>query len=120
MNEAYGNRKDPWIDARLFGGNGDGTLFYPGRADRIGGNIVLPLRRIRLQLIRGGREDYEYLALLDKLAGTKAADEFADRIVKKAYLWDSRPEVFLRVRIELGEKLDRLTRLELGRRSDAQ
>lgn len=120
MNEAYGNRKDPWIDARLFGGNGDGTLFYPGRADRIGGNTDIPIESIRLKLIREGMEDYEYLALLDKLAGTKAADEFADRIVKKAYLWESRPEIFLRVRIELGETLDRLTRPEPGRRSDAQ
>ena len=30
--EAYARGLDPWRDQRLFGGNGDGTLFYPGRA----------------------------------------------------------------------------------------
>jgi hypothetical protein len=54
-------------------------------------------------------EDYEYLALLAKLAGKHAADEQADRIVKKPYLWESRPASFLDVRRELGETLDRLT-----------
>jgi len=52
-------------------------------------------------------EDYEYLALLARLGGRQAADQFADRIVQKSYLWESRPEVFLQVRKELGEALDR-------------
>jgi hypothetical protein len=43
MNEAYG-QKDPWTDIRLFGGNGDGTLFYPGRPARIGGHTDIPDR----------------------------------------------------------------------------
>jgi len=107
MNEAYG-QKDPWTDIRLFGGNGDGTLFYPGRPSRIGGRTDIPIESIRLKLIREGMEDYEYLALLAKLEGQSAADEYADRIVQKPWLWESRPEVFLGVRRELGETLNRL------------
>jgi len=107
MNEAYGQDNDPWVNIRLFGGNGDGTLFYPGRPDRIGGKSDIPIESIRLKLIREGMEDYEYLALLARLDGRRAADRFADRIVQKSYLWESRPEVFLQVRKELGESLDR-------------
>jgi hypothetical protein len=82
-------------------------LFYPGRPDRIGGKSDIPIESIRLKLIREGMEDYEYLAMLARLDGRQAADRFADQIVQKAYLWESRPEVFLQVRKELGESLDR-------------
>jgi hypothetical protein len=82
-------------------------LFYPGRPDRIGGQTDIPIESIRLKLIREGMEDYEYLALLAKLEGRQAADRYADQIVNTPYLWESRPEVFLKVRQELGESLDR-------------
>jgi hypothetical protein len=108
MNEGYGADKDPWTNVRLSGGNGDGTLFYPGSPARIGGHTDIPIESIRLKLVREGMEDYEYLALLAKLAGQQAADEYADRIVKKPYLWESRPAAFLKVRWDLGETLDRL------------
>src|SRR5579863_7207371 len=108
MNEAYA-QKDPWTGIRLFGGNGDGTLFYPGRPARIGGHTDIPIESIRLKLIREGMEDYEYLALLAKLEGRNAADEFAGRIVQNTWRWESRPEVFLAVRRELGETLNRLS-----------
>ena len=107
MNEAYGQNNDPWENIRLSGGNGDGTLFYPGRPDRIGGRTDIPIESIRLKLIREGMEDYEYLALLAKLDGRQAAGQYADRIVEKPYLWESQPEVVLKVRQELGEALDR-------------
>jgi hypothetical protein len=107
MNEAYGQDNDPWVNVRLSGGNGDGTLFYPGRPDRIGGRRDIPIESIRLKLIREGMEDYEYLALLARLDGRQSADQYADRMVKKPYLWESRPEVFLKVRQELGDSLDR-------------
>ena len=107
MNQAY-HGGDPWTNVFLSGGNGDGTLFYPGRPDRIGGRTDIPIESIRLKLIREGMEDYEYLALLAKLSGSKAADEYADRIVVKTYRWESSPEIFLNVRRELGEELHRL------------
>jgi hypothetical protein len=107
MDEAYGKGNDPWTNILLFGGNGDGTLFYPGRPDRIGGHSDIPIESIRLKLIREGMEDYEYLAMLARLEDRKSADQFADKIVKKPYLWESRPDVFLKARQDLGEALDR-------------
>jgi len=110
MDEAYGRGQDPWDSVFLVGGNGDGTLFYPGRPDHIGGRTGIPIESIRLKLIRDGMQDYEYLALLAKLGGTDQADEFVDRIVKKPYRWESQPETFLKVRQEMGQALDRLAR----------
>ncbi|HEY7333382.1 MAG TPA: glycoside hydrolase domain-containing protein [Bryobacteraceae bacterium] len=106
MNEAYGHG-DAWVNFRLAGGNGDGTLFYPGTPSKIGGHTNIPIESIRLKLIREGMEDYEYLALLGN-SSKPAASQFVDRIVAKTYSWESRPEVFLRVRRELGEALNRL------------
>jgi hypothetical protein len=118
MDEAY-QKNDPWSDLRLFGGNGDGTLFYPGKPSRIGGHTDIPIESIRLKLIREGMEDFEYLALLAKLKGRAAADQYAGRIVKKTYLWEADPETFLKVRQELGETLSRLAPSPLAH-GDAQ
>ena len=58
-----------WTDEYAFGGNGDGTLFYPGRACAhgvgcVGGRHDIPIESIRLKRIRDGREDYEVLRFL--------------------------------------------------------
>lgn len=55
-----------WNADGLFesGGNGDGTMFYPGTVDRIGGLHDIPLESMRLKHLRDGREDYEYMAYL--------------------------------------------------------
>jgi hypothetical protein len=50
INESYGKKKDPWSDVLLFGGNGDGSLFYPGRPDIVGGATNIPIESIRLKL----------------------------------------------------------------------
>lgn len=54
------------------GGNGDGTLFYPGKVAAIGGAHDIPLESMRLKRIREGREDFEYLSWL-KSNGQEAA-----------------------------------------------
>ena len=91
-----------------------GRIPFTGGAKKV---MELAVREA-LKLIREGMEDHEYLTLLEKLAGPRAAEEFAERITGKPYLWESRPEAFLRVRRELGETLDRLTEVTHG--SDAR
>ena len=120
MNESYSHDADPWTNVRLFGGNGDGTLFYPGRPAQIGGDTDIPIESIRLKLIREGMEDYEYLVLLAKLAGRKSAKEYADRIVHKPYSWEDQPVAFLKVRQEMGEALNRLAVPGSTRKIDAR
>ncbi|MBI3802562.1 MAG: DUF4091 domain-containing protein, partial [Nitrospirae bacterium] len=55
---------DPWKNIYYFTGNGDGTYFYPGRPDKIGGTHHIPIPSIRLKMLREGIEDYEYLTLV--------------------------------------------------------
>src|SRR5206468_10330843 len=51
---------DAWTGQYYFGGNGDGTLFYPGTPAKIGGTSHVPIASLRIKLIREGMEDYEY------------------------------------------------------------
>lgn len=110
--EIFGRDGDPWEQPWAHGGNGDGTLFYPGTPERIGGDTHIPVESIRLKLIRDGLEDYEYLAML-----TAAEDdpEFADRqartVAARTYRWTKDPEVMLAARRRL---LDRLSRVAAG------
>ncbi len=65
-----------WTNQYNSGGNGDGTLFYPGLPggpNGIGGTHAIPLDSIRMKRIRDGREDYEYLHLLQQQGQGAAA-----------------------------------------------
>lgn len=75
-----------WTDQFAYGGNGDGTLFYPGRPDVIGGTTDIPVASQRLACVRDGMEDYELLALLDARGGADAdfARDVANRLFPKA------------------------------------
>ena len=106
MDEAFSESKDPWNDFYLFGGNGDGTLFYPGRPDHIGGKTDVPIESIRLKLIREGLEDYEYMALLSKAGLSACADENVSKLVNKTYNWEKDPESLYAARQRMGEKLN--------------
>ena len=112
MNDSFGRDTDPWDNIFMHGGNGDGTLFYPGRPERIGGVSHIPIESIRLKLIREGLEDYEYLSLLRRQ--DPEAAQFVERCVKKlvrtTYSWERQPAVLLAVRRELGDELDRRER----------
>jgi hypothetical protein len=101
LNEGYRRDRDPWQDVYLFGGNGDGTLIYPGRPDKVGGTTHIPIESIRLKLIREGLEDYEYLKKLGE------AGELVDAIVRKAYDFDRDPLKLYAVRQQMGERLTR-------------
>ena len=106
--EAYA-KKDPWKDVYLFGGNGDGTLFYPGRPDVIGGTSHVPVESIRLKLIREGLEDYEYLTILSKLAGNKAVADALNRFIRHIYDYDQDPNKLYAVRESMGREISRLS-----------
>jgi len=55
--------RDIWNDPLAFpGANGDGFLLYPGTKYGING----PIATLRLQTIRDGNQDYEYLWLLEQ------------------------------------------------------
>jgi hypothetical protein len=107
--EAYGRSNDPWSDLHLHGGNGDGTLFYPGTPARVGGKRHLPIESLRLKLIREGLEDYEYLALLSRsdAGGAALADSWARRIAPHTHRWERDPATLLAARQAIGHEIAR-------------
>ena len=64
-----------WTDQYRSGGNGDGTLFYPGTPGVVGGTHPIPVESMRLKRIRDGREDYEYLRILAERGQRSTATE---------------------------------------------
>jgi glycosyl hydrolase family 123 len=77
--EAYHNGS-PWTNLEAYGGNGDGTLFYPGTPAQIGGATHIPVASIRLKMIREGMEDYEYLKLLAAAGDPQLARQLAAQL----------------------------------------
>ncbi|MEJ2704494.1 MAG: DUF6067 family protein [Sedimentisphaerales bacterium] len=81
--------------------NGGGFLFYPGTPCGIDG----PVTSIRLKNLRDGMEDYEYFALLDRLAGRKAAKEIVDTIAPNWWGFSKTPNDYLAARKKLAERI---------------
>lgn len=103
-DEAY-RKLNPWEDVRLFGGNGDGTLFYPGKPALIGGTQDIPVESIRLKLIREGLEDYEYLVLAAQHGLSDVAEKCEASVGASLFDWNHSPEALYAARRTLGEKL---------------
>jgi hypothetical protein len=93
--------KTAWTDQYDFGGNGDGTLFYPGTPARIGGQHDIPIDSIRLKRIRDGREDYEYLHILSQRGQGAQAMNVARGLFPTLYRTDVSPAAFEKARARL-------------------
>ena len=99
---------DPWTNVYAFGGNGDGTLFYPGDTARIGGTTPIPISGIRLKLIRDGMEDYEYLKLLSDAGEDSFARSTAAGFITNSSTFSNDPQALTDAREALGNELHRL------------
>jgi hypothetical protein len=106
MNEAYSRKQDAWTNVYIYGGNGDGTLYYPGRPRTIGGRSDIPIESIRLKLIREGLEDYEYFVQLAQREGPDAVSRIVNEIAVNAYTYNRDPAKLRELRRQIGERLD--------------
>lgn len=99
---------DPWDDVRMHGGNGDGTLFYPGRPDRIGGSTHVPVESLRLKHIRDGLEDFELLHLLANrdAKGARVARDLARSLAPEIHRFESDPNAYEKARQRLFKELE--------------
>lgn len=108
--------RDVWTDPMAYpGANGDGYLFYPGTALGIDGPIVT----LRMETLREGAEDYEYLWLLEQRLNEAAAklglgSEFSARDAIQPYYdrlydhmrdYEENPQKLLQVRREVAEEI---------------
>jgi hypothetical protein len=92
---------DAWIRQYDSGGNGDGTLFYPGTVAKIGGTTEIPVESLRLKMIRDGMEDYELLHLATSLGLGAQAMQIAKSVYPKTYLATTTPQALEGAREEL-------------------
>jgi len=97
---------DPWTDmATVKNINkdlyGDGLLLYPGKKVGLDG----PVSTIRLELLREGLEDYEYLVLLEKKLGRPAVEKFVSTLVTSPTEWSHDTATWAKVRENIGEEL---------------
>jgi hypothetical protein len=92
---------DPWVEQQDFGGNGDGTLFYPGTVAKIGGATEIPIESLRLKGIRDGMEDYELLHLATTLGLGAQAKQIALAVYPHAYQGVTTPAALDTARAQL-------------------
>lgn len=100
---------NPWDNVYAYGGNGHGVLFYPGATSRIGGKTPVPVPSMRLNLIRDGMEDYEYLFALAKAGQSAQAEQIARSFITNAYTFKTDPEALMSAREKLGTQLHQLS-----------
>jgi hypothetical protein len=98
---------DPWesMDTLGTGYYGDGSLLYPGKKVGIDG----PVGSIRLESLRDGLEDFDYLALADRRLGPEATQRFVARIARSLTDFEQSPAQLEQVRRELGDALEKAT-----------
>jgi hypothetical protein len=101
-------------------GNGDGRFFYPPNRDPADRTIKYkddPIPCLRLERIRDGVEDYEYLLLLEKAAGegrgklakkARTLLSLPESLVDGPTAYNKDPQVLIRYRNEIGELLNTL------------
>jgi hypothetical protein len=99
---------DPWTDPRTYGRkgketgpvyNGEGTLVYPGRA--VGYDGIAP--SLRLKALRDGIQDYEYLAILERLGRSAEAEKVILPLAESWFKWDPDPAAYSKARAKLAE-----------------
>jgi MYXO-CTERM domain-containing protein len=100
---------DAWSNQYYFGGNGDGTLFYPGTPAEIGGTTQIPIASLRMKLLREGQEDYEYFQALADAGDPAMADAEAATLSPAAYNNESDPAAIDASRHRMALRIEALT-----------
>jgi hypothetical protein len=99
--------RDPWTNMRTYeyksrGAYGDGSLVYPG--DRVG--INGPVTSIRLELLRKGVEDFDYLTLFEKARGKEAMQTLIARATTDLNTYTTDPALLDALRREMAGVLE--------------
>ncbi|QSQ27325.1 DUF4091 domain-containing protein [Pyxidicoccus parkwayensis] len=90
-----------WTNQLFYGGNGDGTLFYPGTPERIGGVSHVPLPSLRLKLLRAGVQDYEWLTIVASAGDPAFAEQVAHELIPAPDQVPLEPAAFEQARARL-------------------
>ncbi|MEI7836894.1 MAG: glycoside hydrolase domain-containing protein [Planctomycetota bacterium] len=99
---------DPWTDPKTYryqGSNttyvynGEGTLVYPGLALGYHGIAA----SIRLKALRDGVQDYEYMAILERLGKADAAQKIVEPLASSWRQWNRDPAAYKAARAKLAQ-----------------
>jgi hypothetical protein len=102
-------KKDPWTDLWYFDGNGDGTLFYPGRPGEHGLKDHQPIDSIRLKAWREASYDAEYIRWMNRLESPPAWwRQGYSALVQSPTEWSKQYEDYQALRDRAGEYLNGL------------
>lgn len=73
--------------------NGDGTLVYPGYYPSLGLTVpgAGPVSSLRMEALRDGLEDYEYLKILQARKGRSYALRFIPRVINLRRMYHNFP-----------------------------
>ena len=109
-NTTYRHKKcteDPWLNTVALEPRkcGDGMLLYPENKVGIDG----PVSCQRLEILRDGLEDFDYLALADQRLGPDAASAYVARIARTLTNHEKDPLQLEKVRLDLGAALEKAT-----------
>ena len=99
---------DPWQSQWAFGGNGDGTLFYPGTPDRIGGRTDVPVESLRLIQVSRSLADHAYLTLCARLGDPSLARAEARAVAPSLRGFSRDPKAYARMRESLAARIEAL------------
>jgi hypothetical protein len=113
---------DPWKNQFYFSANGDGTLFYPGTPERIGGRHDIPIASLRLRFLRQGLQDYEYFRLLERLGAADEARAIARELCPEADVWvqDQEHGKLEEARERMARRIEELARGRRGGRKSPE
>lgn len=81
--------------------NGEGSLVYPGRA--VGYDGIAP--SLRVKALRDAIEDYEYLAILERLGRADEAEKVVKRVAESWFQWETNPAAYQKAREDLAEAI---------------
>jgi len=99
---------DPWtdpktLDRRVKGKgqlyNGEGNIVYPGRA--VGYDGIAS--SLRLKALRDGIEDYDYLAILERMGRAAEAEKLIRPLASSWFEWETDPAAYAKARAKLAE-----------------
>ena len=99
---------DPWQTQWAFGGNGDGTLYYPGTPSRIGGKRDVPVESLRLVQISRGLADHAYLSLCAQLGDPALARSEARAVAPSVRGFSRDPHAYSAMREAVGARIETL------------
>jgi hypothetical protein len=96
---------DVWDSIYYFGGNGDGTFYYPGRPRNIGGTTDIPVESLRLKYYREALVDIEYGLRLQAQGDGNFLATNVLVYTSDIYTYDADPALFRALRLAIGQKV---------------